>query len=213
MEQRPSVYSALNTGGGFDMPYVDSLINKGTGHNYGIELTVERFFSKGYYFMVTGSLFDSKYKGSDGVERNTAFNTGYVLNVLAGKDFRLKNGSVLALNLKVTECRRTLPDPIDLERSIAGGNTEFKLNLAFTEKQPSYFRTDFRVAYRKEFKKSTLEIAVDLQNVTNHQNIFSQNYNTRTQKIVRSYRQDSSRYRWYDILSDVYSLSRLFVDL
>lgn len=50
------------------------LKNDGTGHNYGMELTVEKFFSNGYYGLFTGSIYQSKYTGSDGVERNTGFN-------------------------------------------------------------------------------------------------------------------------------------------
>ncbi len=72
----------------FVAPEQDSLVNNGTGRNYGVELTVERFFHESYYFLVTTSLFDSRYKGSDGISRNTAFNTRYVLNALAGKEWR-----------------------------------------------------------------------------------------------------------------------------
>jgi len=65
-------------------------MNEGTGENYGLEFTLERFFSKGYYVLGTASLFQSTYKGSDGIERSTAFNGQYVLNLLGGKEFRLK---------------------------------------------------------------------------------------------------------------------------
>ncbi len=67
-----STYSVLNTGADYYEPPVDSLKNKGTGKNYGVELTVEKFFNKNYYMLLTGSLYDSKYTASDGVERNTA---------------------------------------------------------------------------------------------------------------------------------------------
>jgi hypothetical protein len=46
-----------------------------------------------------------------------------------------------------------------------------------------------KLAYRKEYKRSSLEIAVDLQNVTGNQNIFAQNYNPRTNTIVTQYQQ------------------------
>jgi hypothetical protein len=65
------------------------LINNGTGSNYGVELTIEKFFSKGYYGLITASIYNSNYKGSDGITRNTAFNGRYVYNILAGK--RMEN--------------------------------------------------------------------------------------------------------------------------
>ncbi|NOT38584.1 MAG: HAMP domain-containing histidine kinase, partial [Saprospiraceae bacterium] len=46
---------------------------------------LEKFYSKGYYFLFTTSIFESKYKASDGILRNTAFNGNYVVNLGEGK--------------------------------------------------------------------------------------------------------------------------------
>lgn len=190
VEQRATAYSALNTGASFAPDNTDSLVNKGTGSNYGAEITIEHFFTKGYYFLVTSSLFDSKYKGSDGVERNTAFNTGYVLNILGGKEFRLgKKGSVLALNLKTTLIGGKYFTPIDLNASQQAGEAKYIDALAFSQKQQDYFRTDFKIAYRKEMRRSTLEVSLDLQNLTGRENLFSQSYDVHKNKIVNNYQQ------------------------
>ncbi|MFM7856891.1 MAG: TonB-dependent receptor, partial [Flammeovirgaceae bacterium] len=69
------------------------------------------------------------------------------------------------------------------------GQAVYNENLAFSEKQDPYFRADFRIAYRKEYKRSTLEFALDLQNVTGNQNIFAQTYNPRTNSIANQYQQ------------------------
>ena len=50
-----SSYSMLNTGASFKTDLEDSLTNTGTGRNYGVELTVEKFFSHGYYGLFTAS--------------------------------------------------------------------------------------------------------------------------------------------------------------
>jgi hypothetical protein len=60
---------------------------------------------------------------------------------------------------------------------------------AFSERQQAYFRTDLKIYYRKEYKKSSLEYAIDLQNVTNHQNVYRHDYNRRTNSIVTEYQQ------------------------
>jgi hypothetical protein len=85
VKTRKDYFSTANLGADFNSPNVDSLVNNGTGENYGIELTLEKFYSKGYYFLVTASVFESKYTGSDGIYRNTAFNGNYVFNALSGK--------------------------------------------------------------------------------------------------------------------------------
>jgi len=190
VEQRSSSFSILNTGADFGVEDYDSLVNKGKGRNYGAELTLERFFDKGFYFLITGSVFNSRYEGSDGIERNTAFNTGHVLNVLAGKEFRVgKHGNVLAVNLKVTNLGGRYFTPINFEQSRIAGKGIYMDDIAYSEKQQGYFRTDMRVSYRKEYKRSTLEMSVDFQNLTNHQNIFARYYDANAGKMVTVYQQ------------------------
>jgi hypothetical protein len=190
VEPGSTSFSALNTGSSFAPSDEDSLVSKGTGRNLGVELTLERFFSQGYYFLITTSLFDSNYKGSDGVTRNTAFNTQYVFNLLGGKEWQLgSTGRFFTLNIKLTTIGGKYLTPIDFVRSQQFGRTIYKENDAFTSKQDPYFRTDIKLSYRKEYAKSTLEVALDLQNILNTKNIFSQSYNPRTNSIVTQYQQ------------------------
>ena len=189
VEINPSSFSALNTGISFGPTGQDSLVNNGVGKNYGFELTLERFFNKGYYFLVTTSLFNSQYKGSDRIERNTAYNTKYVLNVLGGKEWSLPGGKYISINLKATTIGGPYLTPIDLDLSQELGRVVYKESKAFSVRQDPYFRLDLRISYRHEFKRSTLEASMDFQNVTNTKNIFSQTYNPRTGSIVTLYQQ------------------------
>lgn len=188
--QNSSSFSSANIGSDFAPSNVDSLVNNGTATNIGVELTLERFFNKGFYYLLTTSLFDSKYKGSDGVERNTAFNTNYVVNALVGKEIRIgTKGDVLALNIKVTQSGGRYLTPIDFAASSLSKEAVYDENNAFSLRQDPYFRTDFKFSYRKEMKKSTMEFAVDFQNLTNHKNVFRQSYNPETNMITTEYQQ------------------------
>jgi hypothetical protein len=189
VEQNASSFSALNTGISFGPSNQDSLVNKGVGTNYGIELTLERFFNDGYYYLLTTSLFNSRYEGSDGIARNTAYNTKYVLNVLAGKEWALNGGKFFSLNLKATTIGGPYLTPLNYELSQARGRAVYEESKAFSVKQDPYFRVDLRLSFRQEFKKSTLEASLDLQNLTNHKNIFSQSYNPRTNSVMTLYQQ------------------------
>ena len=84
-----SSYSVINEGADFVFDERVSLSNGGTGFNYGAELTLEKFFSNNYYILLTTSLFESKYKGGDGIERNTAFNNNYIVNILVGREWKI----------------------------------------------------------------------------------------------------------------------------
>lgn len=171
-------YSGLNEGADFNNPSIDSLVSGGTGRNYGAEITLEKFFSKGYYYLVTASLYESKYTGYDDVERNTVFNGNYTFNALAGKEFQFgKTGKhVLAVNLKGSWAGGKRYTPIDLAASAVAGDAVYRNDRAYENKYPDYFRTDIKIAYTLNGKKITQQWAIDCANITNHQNVFIETY-------------------------------------
>ena len=180
-------FSTANLGADFESPNIDYLVSKGTGENYGIELTIEKFYSKGYYFLGTGSFFESKYKGSDGVIRNTAFNGNYVINVLGGKEFKIKEKHILALDVKLTYSGGKRYVPIDLNASILTNSEIRDGSVAYNPQYDPYFRIDIKPSYKINTKRFTHEISVDIQNVTKHDNIFQQQYDLNTQTIKTNY--------------------------
>lgn len=188
VEQRPSIFSMLNAGADFVLPDTDSLINRGTGTNKGLELTLEKYFSKSYYFLTTASLFDAQYKASDGIERNTVFNGNYVFNVLAGKEWQLgKRGNSLSFDLKFTSAGNKRFIPIDLEASNEAGGTVYDYSMAYESRYPDYLRLDVKAAFKMQGARITQEWVLDLQNVTDHKNIFMERYDSVTKSIVTSY--------------------------
>ncbi|MCX6327487.1 MAG: TonB-dependent receptor [Bacteroidia bacterium] len=182
----PSSYSMLNTGAGFKADLEDSLTNSGTGKNYGVELTIEKFFSNGYYGLFTSSLYSSKYKGSDGFERNTAFNGRYVLNILGGKEWKVggENRNKISTDLKLTYAGGRAYTPIDLTASQTLGHPQLSTN-AFSDYYSNYFRLDFKIGYTQNSRSRKLSqsFSLDLQNVTNSKNVFSQEYDDRNSSI------------------------------
>ena len=182
-------FSMLNAGDYFAIPVVDSLLNEGTGHNYGIEFTFEKFLSKGYYFLLTTSLFDSKYKSYDGIQRNTAFNGNYVLNALGGYEFKLGEYNVLTFDFKTVCAGGKRYVPIDLNESVLAGETKYDWDNAFKNKYDDYFRIDLRIGFKMNGKKFNQEWGINLQNVTNHKNIFQETFNPIINRIKTDYQQ------------------------
>ncbi|WP_018614761.1 TonB-dependent receptor [Segetibacter koreensis] len=191
VETKPNGFSLLNEGAGFGTELRDSLVNNGKGRNYGVEYTLEKYFTKGSYFLITASFFDSKYKGSNGIERNTAFNTKYAFNVLAGRDFKVgKKNNTFSVNAKLSSIGGKYISPIDVTASQNSNTTTYDENISpFSLKQAPYFRADMKLGYRKNNKKSTLEFGIDLKNFTMHDNIFVNKYNRGTNRIVSQYQQ------------------------
>lgn len=182
-----SNFSMLNEGAGFILPNGTGYMNDGTGQNYGAEITFERFLNKGAYFLFTTSLFNSTYKGSDGIERNTAFNGNYIFNALGGKEFQLKHNLTLGFDVKVTVAGGRRTTPIDLEASKLEGSEVLYEDQLYEDQQKEYFRLDFKTTLKHNGKRVSQQFSVDLQNLTNQQNIFQTGYNANTQKIGTIY--------------------------
>jgi len=185
-----SSYSMLNTGASFKTDLEDHLSNSGTGTNYGAELTIEKFFSKGYYGLFTSSVYSSKYKGSDGVERNTAFNGKYIFNILGGKEWKVGNEkrNKISTDLKYTFAGGRAYTPIDLAASKSSGHEQLSTD-DYSAFLPNYFRLDLKASYTLNSAKKKLShsFSLDLQNVTNHKNVFSQSYDDRNKSINTTY--------------------------
>ena len=178
-----STYSIINYTDGFvNVP----LTNKGTGYNYGLEITLEKFFSHHYFFMYTASLYQSKYRALDGVWRSTAYDVGYVMNLLGGKEFIFgkKKNNVFGINLKLIWRGGQRYTPVDLNASIAANETVYQNTNAFSQKFPDYIRMDGGVYIRRDLKKYAWTFSIDIQNFINRQNVEDEIYNPLTRSVV-----------------------------
>ncbi|MBI3235829.1 MAG: TonB-dependent receptor, partial [Bacteroidetes bacterium] len=187
-----NAFSILNFGADFAaLPARDSLVNNGKGNNTGIEITIEKYFSKGFYWLFTSSFFDSKYTPSIGKEFNTAFNGKYVINGLAGYEYKCgkKKNNILSINLKSTVAGGRRFTPIDLPASQQAGEVRYNWNLAYSEQFKTYFRADIRIGFKLNAKRVTQEWAIDIQNAFNSQNPLQQSFDIKDGSIKVEYQQ------------------------
>lgn len=188
VEKTPSSYSSLTEGADFGFSIdKNSLVSTGTGFNQGVEFTLEKFFSKGYNLLFTTSLFESKYTGSDGIERDSPFNNGYVINALAGKEFKIGKAkkNIFSINTKFTTAGGRYYTPVDLAASQAAGFEIRDEANAFSEQYDAYLRLDLKFGFKfnSKKKKSSHQFYVDLQNITDNSNVFSRDFNRVTQQV------------------------------
>jgi len=171
-----SSFSMINQGSGFARFFPDSLKNTGTGTNYGIELTIQKYFDKSFYTLFTTSIYNSTYKGSDGIERNTSYNGAYTVNLLFGKEFKLNGRHTLGIGGKVTMAGGKRYGYVDLAKTQAAQELIYKDSL-FNERQfQDYFRADLKINWKLNADKVTHEIGLDLVNLLNTKNVLSLAY-------------------------------------
>ena len=171
-----SSFSAVNQGASFERLFPDTLQNTGTGYNYGLELTVSRAFRRGYYFLLTGSVFDSKARGNDGVYRNTDYNGRFALNLLGGYEKKLGRNSTLFSGGKITWTGGRRYSPPDAAASDAIGELVPVDSLRNTLRFPDYFRADLRLGVRINTRRVTHEVAFDLVNIFGTKNVLALTY-------------------------------------
>lgn len=171
--------SMINQGATFSRFFAKSQMeNKGDGYNYGMEFTVEKFFSKNYYLLWTTSIYQSKYRGSDKIWRNTDFNGNYITNLLAGYELPLnsKKTTMLVTGTKISFAGGRRYTPANADSSLKYKDYQFKEDSINAYQFKPYFRWDVRLGLRINAKKVTHEIMLDLVNVLNIRNPLALTY-------------------------------------
>ncbi|PQL93064.1 TonB-dependent receptor [Apibacter adventoris] len=187
-----SSYSVLNR----DQFYVEEpLVNKGKGTNLGIDITLERYLNKGYYYLITATLFDSRYKGGDGVWHNTKFNRNYILNASGGKEwiFGKRKNKILSANLRLTLQGGDRYSPLDVEATMNDPDKEAQYNerKAYSKQLGAMLLLNYTLSYRVNNKKRSYEWGIVGLNATSAKEFYGHRYNFKTGAIEK-YRDSSS---------------------
>jgi hypothetical protein len=182
------MFSALNLLEG----YVDQeLVNEGEGRNYGVELTVEKLLHKNYYFLFSGSLYESLYRLPTTEYLPSRFDGNYALSGSGGweREGTNKKGHqrITGLNLRMIYRGGMRGMPIDLEASRQEMRTIFDQSAGFTERFPDYFRLDLRFTLKRNRARFTRTLGIDIQNVLNTQNVAHKYYDFQLDQILTRY--------------------------
>jgi hypothetical protein len=168
VQSDPSLlYTSINEDSGF---ITDTLLNNGSGRNYGVEFSLDRPFRNDLYYMINASLYRSQFTVNE-IERSTSYDGNFAFHFLAGKEFVSGNRrNRLAFNIKTTFAGGRPYVPIDLEQSIQKGATVLNWDQAFVPRLDNYFRMDAQLSYRMNFSLHSFELRLDVQNITDHRN-------------------------------------------
>jgi hypothetical protein len=161
--------------------------NNGRGRNQGIELSVNRKMQGNWYYLASGTLYDSKFRSLDGEWYNTRFNGNYAMNFNIGKEyifFKKERQKVFGVNLRGIYAGGMRQSPIDLESSRSAGRTVYNDSEPFSTQLPDFYRFDFRISYRRNKEKYSTMVSLDVINTTARQNVAGYYYDSKIDKIV-----------------------------
>lgn len=183
---RSSNFSIINQDDNFA---IEALTNKGVGQNYGVEITIDRYWNDRFYLLSTLSIYQSTYRGSDSIWRNTRFNSNNSFTFLFGKEWVLKTKkpSYFSLDFKLLSIGGVRVTPIDLIQSQNRRTTIFFTSKYNEEQLRSIFRIDLQLEWKVQYKKTTGSLILGVQNATNRKNQISHRYDANLQAITYNY--------------------------
>lgn len=171
--------------------YVDSkLVSKGHGRNYGIDLSLEQYLHKGFFWMVNGSLYDMKYRDINHHWHDTRFNTGYAFKLLGGKEWAMgsRKQNLLNVSVKLSYQGGLRYSPIDKEATVENYRNNIP-DVVYDESHPytkqfkPVFTTDLTVSYKINGKKVSHEIAFKALNLFQTKAPYQHIYNYKKQEM------------------------------
>lgn len=168
----------------------EKLTNSGLGRNYGIEFTLERFTYKNFYYLLSVSLYESKYQALNKQWYNTPFNANYSTSFTSGKEWQLsakRKNKIIGVNTKLTYVGGLRRSAINLQESLAKNETVFDQTNPYNIKNKDYFRLDVKFSIKRNYEKLTTTLSLDLQNATNNMNIAGQYFDLTTKSIKTFY--------------------------
>lgn len=170
-----------------DWFFAGKLQNTGEGKNYGIDFTLEKYISKGFYYLLTASVFEARYRGGDGVWRNSRFNRKFVCNALIGKEWQVgKNKqNVLSVNARVGYQGGNWYSPVNEAASHALGDVVYDETRAYSLQTDAAATAHFTISYKRNRAKSSRELALKILNLTGQPDFYGYKYNMRTRAIER----------------------------
>jgi hypothetical protein len=173
----------------FSTGYATSLVNKGSGDNYGINITAEKPFFNNHYFIIGASYYESKYKTADGVERNSRFNGNYTFTGTYGKEWRKQQKKrTIGLNSRVLYLGGLRESKLDYNNDFFfAGEPTYDVENPYSEKLKDYFRIDLRISFRKDKPGYTRTFAIDIQNLTSNENEAYHYFDYTQQKVLTKY--------------------------
>ncbi len=178
-----SSFSMLNQQG--DWFPEGPLQSTGAGKNYGLEMTFEKYLSKGYYYMATASVFRSTYRGGDRIWRNTRYDRNFVFNFLIGKEwFSGKNKqNVVGVNTRLNYQGGDRYSPVNTPLSLAAKSVLLDETRAFSLQYPAALTSHLTVSYKMNRESTSHTIALKIINLTQYSEYIGYRYNYRTSHV------------------------------
>ncbi len=161
--------------------------NQGKGWHYGVEASIQKYFSRGYYGIVSATYFQAKYQATDGSWTGKEGNHQVNTNLMIGKEFKIgpKHNNIFFVEGNYLYKRGDFYTPMDLEKSRAMGRTVLDWEQAYSQRHKAIHHVDLRIGFEINARKKLLihRFFVEIHNIINQRATYAFGYNPITNDI------------------------------
>lgn len=163
----------------------DSFVNDGLGQNYGIDITLEKYITNGFYYLISASVFDSKYKTNTNEWYNTRYNRSFLINTIVGKEYLVgkQKQNLFSINLRLSLQGGDRYSPVDVTASNLAQDVIYDETKPFSMQTKNSLVSHVTVNYQKNRKKSFHKISFKIINANNFKEFLGHRYNFKNQQV------------------------------
>lgn len=165
----------IDAAAGFSENVTDSLRNGGMARSIGLDFFVQKKLSSHLYGLVSYALSETRAKSLVGGWRPGAFDNRHVVTISGGYVF----DEYWQASVKLRYATGRAFTPMNVQLSVQFNQPVLDFSRLYAERHPDYFRWDVRIDRRDNFRVFSIVSYVELQNVTNRKNVFTQVWDQR----------------------------------
>lgn len=160
--------SMANIGTDFSAVGNEAYRSIGKGRVYGVEAYVQQKLIKNLFYVVSATAYKSEFSGADGVYRPSTWDYGFIFSSTLGYKFK-RNWDI---GIKYRAAGGQPYTPFDVATSTANylttGVGSYDYARLNNERLPMFQQLDLRIDKKFNFKKTSLNLFLDFQNVLLH---------------------------------------------
>jgi hypothetical protein len=157
--------SLANEGGGFDVLGNEQVTSNGNGETYGFEFYVQQKLVKKFFAVFSYTFVRSRFSGNNGQLISSAWDYSHLFSALLGRKF--KRGWEIGMKYRFSGGAPYTP--FDMAASqlnfATTGNGVLDFNQLNTARLINFNQFDFRIDKKFYFKRSTLDLYLDVTNL------------------------------------------------
>ncbi|PKL79040.1 MAG: prevent-host-death protein, partial [Ignavibacteriae bacterium HGW-Ignavibacteriae-4] len=162
----------------------DAFVNNGKGRNVGVDFTLEKYIDNGLYYLITASIFDSKYKTESNRNWfNTRFNNNFLFNALIGKEFYFGESSTLGINARASLQGGDRFSNIDSENSIRNQEVVYDESNPFSNITDPYLVSHITINYKWNTESTSQQLSLKVINASMYEEFYGYRYNIKNMTV------------------------------